>query len=68
METLLLKIDGMACGGCASSVANALLAVDGVGEAEVSHAEATAKIHYDPDRTTPEQLRAAVEAAGYKAN
>lgn len=67
METLVLKISGMACGGCANSVTKALLAIDGVSEAEVSHVEASAKVQYDPARTTAEKLRAAVEAAGYKA-
>lgn len=67
METLVLKIGGMACGGCANSVRQALLAVDGVSGAEVSYADAQAKVSYDPARATLEQLRAAVQAAGYQA-
>lgn len=67
METLTIKISGMACGGCANTVRQALLAVDGVAAAEVSHAEARAMVSYDPARATPEQLRAAVQAAGYQA-
>ena len=67
METLTIKISGMACGGCANTVRQALLAVDGVAAAEVSHTEARAMVSYDPARATPEQLRASVQAAGYQA-
>ena len=66
METLTLHIFGMACGGCSNTVANALQALDGVLEAEVSHLEGTATITFDPVRVQPEQLKATVEAAGYK--
>lgn len=66
MEMLVLKIGGMACGGCASSVAKALLALNGVSGAEVSHAEAQARVTYDPAMVGPDQLKLAVEAAGYK--
>jgi len=66
METVTLYISGMACGGCSNIVANTLKVLDGVAEAEVSHAEATAEVSYDPAKVTVAQLKAAVEAAGYK--
>jgi copper chaperone len=65
METVTLHISGMACGGCANTVRQALLAVDGVSAADVSHAEAKADITYDAARVTVAQLQQAVEAAGY---
>lgn len=65
METTTLHITGMACGGCASSVAQALLALPGVAVAEVSHAQAAATVRYDPVQVNLEQLRAAVARAGY---
>jgi copper chaperone CopZ len=66
METITLYISGMACGGCATNVANALQALDGVIEADVSHAEGTANVSFDPARVQPSQLKAAIEAAGYQ--
>ncbi|HQR50838.1 MAG TPA: heavy-metal-associated domain-containing protein [Methylophilaceae bacterium] len=66
MEKITLHVSGMACGGCASAIAQALLAQPGVVEAEVSHIEATAVIAYDPARVQPEQLKMTVEQAGYK--
>jgi len=66
METVTLHIFGMACGGCANTIANALQALEGVLAADVSHIEGTAAITFDPARVQPEKLKAAVEASGYK--
>ncbi|MCX7627875.1 MAG: cation transporter [Methylophilaceae bacterium] len=65
METTTLYVSGMACGGCAHAVRQALLALDGVVEAKVSHVEATAEVRYDPSRVGIPQLKAAIEQAGY---
>ena len=67
MQTLRLSISGMACGGCANTVRQALLALEGVASAEVSHAEAGASVMFDPQKLAPEQIAAAVTAAGYPA-
>ena len=66
MEKLTLYITGMACGGCSATIANTLRAVDGVIEADVSHTEGTAVVSFDNSRVQPEQLKAVIEAAGYK--
>lgn len=66
METITLNIGGMACGGCAATVEKALLALDGVVSAEVSHTESRADITYDAAKVQPATMRAAVETAGYK--
>ena len=65
METLTLDIGGMACGGCANTVRQALLAVDGVVQAEVSHADGRAEVVYDPAKVQPAVLQSAIVAAGY---
>jgi len=67
MQKLTLHITGMACGGCAATIEKALLALDGVIEADVSHTEGTADIRFDPAKVQAEQLKAAIEAAGYQA-
>lgn len=66
MEKLTLHITGMACGGCASNIANTLRALDGVLEADVSHVEGTAEISFDPAKIQLAQLKTAVEIAGYQ--
>ena len=65
METVELKIEGMTCGGCVSSVTRTLQAVPGVQQVEVSLAEARARVSYDPAQTGPVEMKRAVERAGY---
>jgi len=65
METTVLKIDGMTCGGCAKSVTRALTAVPGVSKAEVSLEQAQATVEFDPGRVDPARLAEAVEDAGF---
>lgn len=65
MDKVTISISGMACGGCANTVKQALLALDGVIEADVSHSEARAVVSYDAAQVAVPQLEAAVKAAGY---
>ena len=65
MQTELLKITGMTCGGCVSSVTKALKAVAGVSDAKVSLQAGEAAVQFDERMTSSEQLRAAVKQAGY---
>jgi len=65
MQTEILKIAGMSCGGCTSKVTDALKAVSGVGEVNVSLSAGEAAVQYDEQLTSPEQLKVAVKGAGY---
>lgn len=65
MQTELLKITGMTCGGCTNTVTQALKAVDGVNEVEVSLSSGEATVQFDERLTTPDQLKSAVIVAGY---
>jgi len=67
METTVMKISGMTCMGCVSSVRKVLSSIDGVQSAEVSLEDAQATVVYDPARTRPAQMKLAVEEAGYEA-
>ena len=69
MQTEILNIASMTCGGCASTVTRALVAVDGVHDVQVSLPEnealAQAIVQFDEIFTSPDKLKQAVEAAGY---
>ena len=58
-------VTGMSCAGCASSVQNILTGIDGVREASVNYANATARVDFDPDRISARELRQALQAVGY---
>tara|TARA_R110002110_G_scaffold167482_1_gene368478 strand:- start:25729 stop:25983 length:255 start_codon:yes stop_codon:yes gene_type:complete len=68
MQTELLKIAGMTCGGCTSRVALALEAITGVNDVKVSLSDGNATVQYDETMTSPEQLKVAVREAGYSVD
>jgi Cu2+-exporting ATPase len=62
-----LRLGGLHCAACAGTIEAALMAVDGVRQAEVSAAAACATVRWDPARTAPSALVRAIERAGYQA-
>lgn len=67
METIELKVEGMDCEGCVKSVTRMLSSLPGVEKVDVSLAAAKASVTYDPAKSGVEQMKRAVERAGYKA-
>jgi copper chaperone len=65
MQTEHLKVTGMTCSGCTSTVTQALKAVTGVDDVNVSLPAGEATVQYDERQTSPEQLKSAVKGAGY---
>jgi copper chaperone len=68
METIVLKVAGMTCGGCVRSVGNVLKALPGVASAEVSLEKSEAKVAFDPALANQTALRKAIGDAGYEAH
>jgi copper chaperone len=65
MQTEIVKVTGMTCGGCISNVTHALKAVSGVSDVDVSLSAGEAKVKFDERLTSPEKLKSAVKGAGY---
>lgn len=65
MQREVLNVTGMTCGGCAGKVTRAIQAVNGVKEVSVSAREGKASVQFDERLTSPDQLKAAVQNAGY---
>ena len=65
MQTEIVKVTGMTCGGCTSKVTNALTSIAGVSDAQVSLSAGEATVQYDERLTSPEKLKSAVKGAGY---
>jgi Cu+-exporting ATPase len=61
-----LPITGMTCASCANRIERKLNKLDGV-SATVNYATEKARVEFEPGAVAPEQLVAAVEAAGYQA-
>ncbi|KJR45621.1 heavy metal binding protein [Desulfosporosinus sp. I2] len=62
-DGIVLKIEGMTCGHCKSSVEKALLKVPGVTQAEVDLAHKQAVVIGTADRSS---LAKAIDEAGYR--
>ncbi len=65
METIILKVQGMSCGGCVKSVTGVLQKIPGVGSVDVSLEQNCATVTYDPAQAAPAQFKQAIEGAGF---
>jgi P-type Cu+ transporter len=67
MKTITLKLRGMSCAACASSIESAVMSVNGVRDCIVNFGAELATIEYDPSQTDPTAIQLAVKEAGYTA-
>ncbi|MEZ2301732.1 MAG: heavy metal translocating P-type ATPase [Microcoleus sp.] len=67
MDNLTVKLQGMSCASCASSIEQAIKSVPGVMECNVNFGMEQASIQYDSQKTSLAKIKEAVDAAGYKA-
>ena len=65
--TTTLKVDGMTCGACTSSVEAGFKGVDGAGAVTVSLMTNRAVVHHDPAKLSPEQVAEIIEDRGFDA-
>jgi copper chaperone CopZ len=66
-KTTTIRVEGMKCNQCASSVAKALKATAGVREAEVSSEKGQVVITYDDEQVSEAKLREVINSTGFKA-
>ena len=64
VRTVTLKVNGMTCGGCATSVEKALTGTDGVAKARVSYERGRAVVKYDDQKVTVAKLREIINSTG----
>lgn len=67
MATTTVKVDGMTCGACTSSVEGAFNAVPGAGNVSVSLVMGRAVVHHDPSRLSAEKVAKLIEDRGFDA-
>ncbi|MEG3841085.1 heavy metal translocating P-type ATPase [Microcoleus sp. herbarium14] len=67
MDNLTVKLQGMSCASCASSIEQAIQSVPGVIECHVNFGMEQATIKYDSQQTSLATIQEAVDAAGYQA-
>ncbi|MBD81448.1 MAG: hypothetical protein CL840_21195 [Crocinitomicaceae bacterium] len=67
VKLIEIPIDGMSCMSCVANVKTTLSSMDGVVEVIVSLQEKNAKVRYDIQKVTAEQLKNAINKLSYKA-
>ncbi|KAK4999956.1 Cu(2+)-transporting P-type ATPase [Elasticomyces elasticus] len=67
MTTTTLRVGGMTCGACTSSVESAFTDVEGVGSVSVSLVMERAVILHDADKITAEQIQEMIDDRGFDA-
>jgi copper chaperone CopZ len=68
MQSVILSIQGMHCGGCAQSIKWLLERQPGVESAEVSFETGEAQVRFDPTRLSTQQLVSVLAPPGYRAS
>ncbi len=67
LQSAVIPVEGMTCAACASRVKRTLQDIEGVASAEVSLTERNVKVRYVDNNLSSENLVAAINALGYKA-
>ena len=65
MQTKTFHVEGMRCEHCKAKVEKALQGIDGITAAEANVQEANVRIEYDESRVSCDDMRDAVEDAGF---
>lgn len=66
MNSIILKVEGMHCDGCAATIQALLERNGGIRKAAVSFKQGEARVLYDPQSVTEKQLTATIEKSGFR--
>lgn len=66
MPTLTLDVDGMHCGGCASTVERLLADLPGVRSVEADHREARVRVEWDEGSDLRTRVEEALASSPYR--
>lgn len=65
IESVVLSVSGMKCGGCETNVTAKLNAVDGVLTVQASSKDKTVSVEFDSEKTSLAAITDVIQAAGY---
>ena len=65
-EKIKLKVSGMTCSSCARNIEHAVSQVEGVQRANVNLSTETLFVELEPEKTSVDEIKKAVEDIGYK--
>lgn len=63
---LVYHVEGMTCDHCEMSIQKGVSELEGIVEIEANHEDSTTRIVYNPSKTDPDEITAAIEKRGYQ--
>lgn len=66
-EKVILKIEGMHCGACATGIQMLLTTTEGVKSAAVDYTGKKGEVEFDPAKVTKEKIITVIGELGYTA-
>lgn len=66
-RTAVIAVEGMSCASCVAGIRKSLSSMEGVYSVEVSLEHRTARVHFDEEEVSVEQIAEAIRALGYEA-
>ncbi len=66
-KTVIIEVEGMTCGGCASHIDETLKKLKGVVSAKASYKNKNVKVICNPNQITLERIKKAINKIGYRA-
>lgn len=67
MEKQIIQVEGMACGHCEVAVQDAVRKLSGIKKVKAQRRKKNAVVQFDSSEVSLEQIKAAINATGYKA-
>ena len=65
IESVVLNVTGMKCGGCESNVTDKLTAIDGVLSVMASSKDKEVRVEFDADKTNLDVIEDVITEAGF---
>ncbi len=65
IESVVLTVTGMKCGGCETNVMGKLEALNGVMSVKASHKDKEVSVEFDAEKTTLDAIKDAIADAGF---
>ncbi len=62
---LVYHVEGMTCDHCEMSIQKGVNELEGIAKVEANHEDSTTRIVYNPSKTDPDKITAAIERRGY---
>ena len=66
MQTVTLKVQGMSCGHCVSSVEGSVGGLTGVDEVKVNLAEGLVDVAFDESQVSLDKIKETIDDQGYE--